>query len=130
MIKRNESKFGILLRHWIFANAKKLKTGTFEIKQTQGSSIPFSSVEEHQVDYSLAIKHSEKGAFVRVEAGTVGAPDYIFLKHEPAYIAIRFPDFFCIIDIDRFCMEKIENKRKSLTADRAKAIAFAVVQMK
>lgn len=130
MIKRNESKFGILLRHWVFANCKDLETSTFEIKQTQGDSIPFNSVEEHQVNFSMAIKHSEKGAFVRIESGTVGAPDYVYLKKEPAFIAIRFPDFFCIIDIDKWNTEKIINTRKSLTSDRAKAIALDVVQLK
>lgn len=123
----NETNFGTLLRHWIFANAKHLQTATFEIKQTQVNSIPFSSVESHQANYSQAIKHSDRGAFIRLESGTVGAPDYIFLKKEPAYIAIRFPDFFCIIDIDKFIQEKNISKRKSLTSERAKEIAWEVI---
>lgn len=130
MIKRNESKFGILLRHWVFANAKKLKTSTFEIKQTQTDSLPFSALEEHQNNYSMAIKHSEKGAFMRMESGTIGAPDYVYLKKEPAFIVVRFPDLFCIIDIDKWNTERIINKRKSLTSERAQLIAFETIRMK
>ena len=129
MIKR-ESKASVLFRHWVFANYKNLKTCSFEIKQTEGDSISFSALEEHQVNYSQAIKHGPKGTLTRVESGTIGAPDYIYLKEEPAFIVVKYPHLFAVIDIDKWETEKILNKRKSLTSADARRLALHVVDLK
>lgn len=125
--RMKESSFGILFRHWVFAHAQQLISSTFEIKQTSIDSIPFSCVEDHQVDFSTAIRWGDKGALIRNESGSVGAPDYSFYKNAPAFIVIKYPTFFVLIDIDTFLLEKKRSKRKSLTSERAKEIAWKTV---
>ena len=117
---RHESKAGMVFRHWVLANAHRLVSGTFEIKQTQTDSIPFSCLEEGQVNHAEAIRYGKKGALIRVQSGTVGAPDYIFLKNSAANIVIFFAKKgFVIIAVDAFIMEKNRSKRKSLLWKRA-----------
>lgn len=128
-MKKKEAQFGILLRHWIMANAKDLETCTFEIKQTETDSIPFNALEDHQVNFNLAIKHGKKGVLIRNEAGTIGAPDYSYFKKSLAYIVIKFPKCFCTIDVDMFLLEKKRSHRKSLTSERACKIATTVVNL-
>lgn len=124
-----ESKFGILFRHWIFAHGPELVSASYELKQTTTDSIPFSCLEEHQITASEAIKWGSKGSLIRVESGTIGAPDYIFLRNTPAFIVIKYPNCFTIIDIETFVEEKKRSKRKSLTLERASAIAWKVVNL-
>lgn len=130
-MKNRESSFGVLFRHWILANPPKL-SGTYEIKQTTTNSIPFSCLEDHQADFSLAIKWSKKGVLIRNESGTVGAPDYSYYNNAPAYIVIYFKEAhgFVIIDIETFLEEKKRSQRKSLTWDRSQAIAYQTVKLK
>lgn len=130
-MQKSESSFGIILRHWIMANAHNLIDSTFETKQTKTDSIPFSALEDHQVVFSEAIKYSPKGVFIRVESGTTGCPDYIFLKYTPAFIAIYYSMYksFVIIDIDTWNLEKQKSKRRSLTFSRACEIAWEVVKI-
>ena len=103
-------------------------TAAFELKDTRGAnSLPFSSVEDHQINYGDAIE-SDTGVFIRVQ-GTNGEPDYIYLRGEPSYIVIRYPDYFCIITLDAFKAEKKTSTRKSLTGERAVQIAVRTVSL-
>ncbi len=123
-MKHQESKASILFRHWIKANPRI--SGSYEIKDSRGkSSISFSEITQQQLDYGLAIK-SKKGVFIRVQ-GVNGEPDYIYLRNAPAYIVIKYPQQFSIIDIEAFILEKERSKRKSLTADRARAISITTI---
>ncbi len=126
MIK-SESKFSLLFRHWVLANHDALISCTFELKQTATDSIPFSALEIHQQDFSEAIRWGKKGVLIRNESGTVGAPDYSFYKNAPAFIVIKYPDMFCLIDIDTWILERGRSPRKSLTSSRATEIAWKVV---
>lgn len=129
MIKR-ESKFSILFRHWIMANPHVLpRACSIEMKQTTTDSIPYSSLGESQINYASAISESSKGVLVRVLGGG-GEPDYIWLRRQPAYIAVKFPTFFCVISIAVWQNQKVpDKKRKSLTAERARQIAEYVVDL-
>ncbi len=120
---RPESKFSLLFRHWVMANASNLISCTFELKQTSTNILPFSSVEEHQLNFSQAIRHGKKGVLIRNESGTIGAPDYSFYRESPAYLVIKYPTFFCLIDIDTFLLEKERSKRRSLTSSRARELS-------
>lgn len=127
MIKR-ESKSSITFRHWLLANPIK-HSCTFEMKQTIKNSISFGSVEERQADYARAIKHGHKGVLMR-NVGGRGEPDYNYYYHAPAYIVVKFPDFFCIIDIDAWMNEAAQTKKRaSLTAERARQIAYIIVDL-
>ena len=119
-----ETQFGLLFRHWFMANPMR---GTFELKQTATDSWPFSALEQHQNDFSVAIRHSKKGVLIRNESGTVGAPDYSGHYQDPAYIVIKYPLGFVLVDIDTLNLEHGRSKRKSLTWNRAKEIAWKVV---
>lgn len=121
---KREADFGIRFRHWLRANPTF--STAFELKQTIGPSIAFSALEDHQAVYLQAIK-SDKGVLVRVQ-GTVGEPDYIYLRNTPASVVIKFPREFSIIDIDTFLFEKKKSSRKSLTMLRAREISTVTVK--
>lgn len=125
-MQKRESDFGVLLRHWFKKNPRY--SCSIECKQTTTDSIPFNAVEQGQIDWALAIS-SPKGALVRV-IGQSGEPDYIWCCNMPAYIAMRYPKFFCLIGIETFLLEKGRSKRKSLTSERAKEVSVVVVPLK
>jgi hypothetical protein len=128
-MKQRESSFGTLFRHYLLANPPKL-SATYELKQTPSDSIPFSCLEDHQIDASMTVKWGKKGYLIRNESGTVGAPDYSYYYNSPAYIVIKYPSGFVVIDIETWTEEKKRSKRKSLTWDRACAIAGRVIKLK
>lgn len=121
-----ESKASILFRHWLKANP--LYSCALEMKQTSTNSILFSAITEAQLEYGMAIK-SPKGVLLRVQAISEGMPDYIYLREQPAYIVIKYPQSFEIIDIETFILEKKRSSRKSLTSDRAKAISTISISL-
>lgn len=123
MYKR-EAKFGILFRHWLKANPRF--SCAFELKQTQGGTIPFNCLEEAQIDYLQAVK-SNRGVLIRTQGGN-GEPDYIYLRDFPANVVILFPSAFYLIDIDVFVHEKEQDKR-GLSAERAAQIALVSVPL-
>lgn len=130
MIKK-EAKFTALFRHWVLwgKNSAALGSSVFELKQTQTNSIAFSDVKEHQIDALMAVKHNSKGLLYKAPDDSRGIKpcDMFYVKQGGAYVVIRYPKFFVLIDIDVFNTEKTMNKRKSLTADDAKRIAYKVV---
>ena len=127
-MKNREAKFGILFRHWIRANP--MPSASFELKDSRGkSSIAFSEVAQEQLDSAMANK-SKKGNLIRVESGTNGAADYVFLRNAYAFIVIKFPGHFEIIDAETFIKEQNQSDRKSLTAKRAKEISIISVKTK
>lgn len=129
MIKR-EANFTNLFRHWLMANP--MWSAGFELKQTRTDSIPFSDVKEHQIDALTAVGEGEKGLLYKAPDDSRGVKpfDLFYLRNADAYVVIKFPDFFCLIDYDVFKKEEKKSKRKSLTTDRAKQIAYQVVQLK
>lgn len=124
-MKKREADFGTLFRHWLKANPRF--TSAYELKQTSQGSIPFTCIEEHQIEYLQAIK-SDKGVLIRVQ-GTNGEPDYIYMRNSPANIVIKFPKAFHLIDIDTFLLEKKRSKRRSLTSSRAEDISVVSVKL-
>lgn len=126
--QRREAKFGTLLRHWCKANADNLDTCGLELKHTTANSLPFGALADNQIDFGNAITNSQ-GVLIRVQ-GTNGEPDYIWMRKEPAYVVIRYPNCFCILTIDAFVKEKATSKRRSLTSSRAKEISTYFVELK
>lgn len=123
--KQKEADFGLLFRSWWNKNPKD---ATYELKQTEIDSLQFSAVEESQIAWAKAVK-SKRGALIRVQ-GISGEPDYVGCRNKPAYIVIKYPDFWCLIHASTFECERIISKRKSLTADRAREIAEKVIETK
>lgn len=118
VLNKREANFSLKFREWIEKNPRF--SCTLEIKQTTTDSIPFSDVGESQLAYGLRIK-SDEGVLIRV-IGTNGEPDYIWCRNMPAFIVIKYPKGFVLIDVETFILEKNRSKRKSLTWDRAKDI--------
>lgn len=117
MIKR-ESKFGTIFRHWFKANRNKFGDKChFELKQTIGHSISFKCIENHQINYALALS-SDTGVLMRI-MGTNGEPDFSFNRKADTYIVIRYYGCFVVILIPDFLNEMKMSKRKSLTRKRA-----------
>ena len=127
LTKQNEKKeadFGVVFRHWIEDN--KMDTCAFELKHTRGEdSLPFREVKAKQIAYATEIE-SDKGCLIRV-IGHNGEPDYIYLRKEPAYFLIRYPEFYCIVKRSQFLDERASSKRKSLTSKRAREISLKVI---
>jgi len=126
MIKR-ESKATLLFRHYLKANP--MDSAAFELKQTITDSIPFSDVQEHQITALLAVK-SSKGLLYKAPDDSRGIKpfDLFYLRGEGAYVVIKFPEFFAIIDVDIFIKEKNRSKRKSLLSKRAEEISEKIVR--
>ena len=127
MIKR-EAKFGVLFRHYL--KAKPIPSAAFELKQTLRNSIPFSDVQEHQINALLAANGSQ-GLLYKAPDDSRGVKpcDYLYLRNSKSFVVIKYPSFFVIIDVQDFVKEKKKNTRKSLTAKRARKIADIVVDL-
>lgn len=118
--KNKEADFGMVFRKWWNLNPIK---GPIEHKDTAGRDyLPFAAVTDEQVAIQLSAG-SSKGVLIRVAQGTTGASDYAGFVNSPAWIVIKYPKAFYVISIDSFIYERDKNVRKSLTEERAKAIA-------
>ncbi len=125
-IKRKEADFGIEFRKWV--KKHPFFTSSLEMKQTDGKSyLNFSEVKDAQINYGRLIK-SNKGTLIRTK-GIKGLPDYVYLRATPAFIVIKYPKFFAIIDVDDFQEEKENSKRKSLESEDAKRIAKVIINL-
>jgi len=124
---RREANFQTYFRHWLKENP--MLSGAFELKQTITSSIPFASVKEHQVNALLASK-SKTGILYKVGDDSIGAKpfDFFYLSKAFAWVVIKYPTAFFIIDIETFVLESKRSVRRSLTYTRAKDIAIKVIQ--
>ena len=123
---KTEADFGLRFRKWWQLHGMN---APYELKDSRGkSSIPFSSITPEQIAFALSAK-SSKGVLIRVEKGTVGSPDYVGFRNSPAWFVIHFPKCFEVIDAEVFVMEKERSKRKSLTAERARAISTVTVKV-
>ncbi len=127
MINR-EAKSSLIVRHWL--RAHPYHTCAIEMKDTHGKDyLNFSEVKQAQIDYALAIQ-SDRGVLLRVQAVAEGMPDYIYLKAEDAFIAIKYPDFIALINIDTFLARKKFSDEKSLHKNTAKKIATEIIKFK
>jgi hypothetical protein len=122
---KHEASFGLTFRSWFRANKKKFDSCVFEIKHTRGkSSFSVSEWKEEQRDHALACK-SDEGNLMRFSSGTTGMPDYGFYRNAYAYIVIRFPKAFYVIDADDLNAWKL----KSLKEQEANILAIHSVQL-
>lgn len=112
------------------ANGKRFGSAAFELKQTTEDSIPFSDVQPHQIDALLTAKRGG-GLLYKAPDDSRGMKpfDLFFLTAAEAYVVIRFPNCFTVIDVEVFIEEKAKSQRKSLTWYRAQAIAKFVIEI-
>lgn len=124
MMKR-EAQFGKLFRHWLMQN--KRPAAAFELKFADGHRLPFTDLQEHQANALLAAKKYHLLYKIPDDSRSVKPFDMVYLHKSEAYVVIRYPKLFVIIDIDIFLGEQKKSKDKSLTAARAIEIADTVV---
>jgi penicillin-binding protein-related factor A (putative recombinase) len=127
-IKR-EANFGLRFRHWALAHKHLFsKTTNFELKQTLTDSISFASVKEHQISWLNATKEY---AMYKPPDDSIGYKpfDYTLYIKCNAFVVIRYPDFFVLIESAVFEKESVKSKRRSLTSERAKEIAWIIVDL-
>lgn len=123
---QREASFALKMRRWIEIHPEQLQSCSIEVKHTRDNELlPFAEVKATQIAYASMIS-GDKGALIRVQ-GTNGEPDYVWLRQAPSYIAISYREFFCIVTAASLVAERDERGRKSLSADRAKAIAWKVI---
>jgi hypothetical protein len=102
---KHEANFSLIFRHWLKANYHKFESCSFEMKDSRSKNVFLvSELKEEQRNHALACK-SDKGNFMRT-TGTTGIADYIFLRNAYAYIVLRYPKAFYIIDIDDILLFK------------------------
>lgn len=116
MVKREQhfqSEFNKFLRDtW-------KKTGVFELKHTRGRDyLPFNEVQEHQIRALLIAKHGVLSYKISDEARGYKPFDCFCMAGVPAYVVIKYPSLFVMIDIDDFVKES-KKKAKSLTIRQA-----------
>lgn len=128
MIKR-ESNFTLRFRHYLKANP--MPSAAFELKQC-GSSLPFSAVQEHQIDGLRAVK-SDHGLLYKGadDSRSIKPFDLFYLRNAPAFVVILFGNQeFSIIDVDTFMLESKRSKRRSLTMARARELSTRTISLK
>lgn len=129
-VKNDEAKFGLKFRKWIEENYKHLVSCPLEMKDSRGKTdFPFSEVGDRQRIILLKAK-SDKGVLIRVQTGTPGAPDYNFYRNSPAFVVVKYPRGFEMIDIENFIKEDKKSKKRSLSYARAAEISVLSVKLK
>jgi len=123
---KHEAKFNTVFNHWLKTNYRH--TACFELKQTQGDSIPFSALVDHQVKALQSVRHSTF-VYKIPDCGYQNPFDGFCMTEMPSYVVLKYPAFFCFIDIDTFILERDRSKRRSLTSARAKALSTICVEL-
>lgn len=124
---KREAEFQTTFNHWLKAIYKE--NGVFELKQTQTNSIAFNKVVPHQVQ---ALLRTQEGHLIyKIPDGsfTQSPYDCISLCNIQAFVVIRYPGFFCLINIRDWINEKERSDRRSLAMNRAREIATTIVPL-
>lgn len=104
--------------------ANPQSTCAYEMKDTRGKKyFPLNEWKEEQRTFADAIRYGKKGVLIRTE-GVTGLPDYVYLRNEPSFVVIKFPNGFVIISGEQLNYEK----GTKLTWERAKEIAHKVIE--
>lgn len=114
-----EADFGLEIRKWI-EKVRPLNS-CLELKTSRGKD-RFYFTEISDAQFHHAMKIEGKGDLIRVASGTIGAPDYIWLKETDYYFAIDFPQGFTLVRLGAILEER--KKSASMTFERAEKIAY------
>lgn len=116
-----EKDFQVKIGHWIKSNIKH--SVAFELKSVRTDSLPFNAVKPHQIAGLYHVKHGNVYLKLPDSLG-LQWPFDCFTITGGAYVVIRYGSGHWFgIDIDVFIKESKASKRKSLTEERATAIA-------
>lgn len=115
-------------------------SAVYELKMEKGKAIPFSKVQEHQIDSLMKAK--EYGFYHKISDAPFGHSegfrfhrprplDCLFIANPEVYIVILFykprkKKEAIFIDIEAWMRERDGSERKSLTEARAKEISSKI----
>jgi len=121
-MQKREAKTSIKFRHWLMKNPQHIVS--YEIKDTRGKkAFPLKEWKEAQRNFAEAISYSKKGVLIRTE-GVTGLPDYVYLKEEPSYVVIKYPEGMVVISASNLAHQK----GTSLSWDKAQEIAHNIIK--
>lgn len=118
-MQKREAKFTTDFQKW----AKRFVPlpAVFEIKDTRGKkTFPLKEVKEHQINALLASSRKNYSLSHKLPDSAYGYKpfDVFILSEVSAYLVIKYPKKFFVIDIETFIKET-----NNLTEERAKEIA-------
>ena len=102
---------------WLLKNP--LPTGPIEVKQTTKDYLAFSAVAEHQLAALIACTTAQGFWWKVADMGARNAFDIVWYCNSAAWVVIKYPKGFVVIDARVFKAEKQKSPRKSLTWERA-----------
>ena len=119
---------------WVKANKKKFERSTvFELKITKKKRLPFSRIEEHQIN-SLLNASIGDGDYHKISDQSMDMKpwDCQLIKKADAYIVILFyqprkPKEYILIDIKDMVDFIKKSKMKSVTEEEAKLLSSYIV---
>lgn len=127
----NEAKFTTKLKKWI--RYRFQGTAAIEVKYTEGKSIPFSAVQEHQHDALFRVKHGRIAYKIPDDSRGRKPFDMLVYDRAPAYVCLYFysrgEKEFYMIDIDVWDELERELDRKSITKELAKKHAEIIGEL-
>lgn len=122
-----ERKFQTLFLKWA-RHQSKLFSAAFELKISNGESLPFTSLKEHQLQALYAVKHNRLAHKIADDSVGFKPFDCFHLREVPAFVVVSFwsrgEKKFYMIDVDDWMKEVKQSKRKSLTKERAAEIGL------
>ena len=121
---RHEAKFHSKFRHYLQARMKE--PGVFEVKYAHRDIVYFSALEEHQRESLLAAKHRSLTYKPPDDTRGFKPCDFLHFAGVRAYVVVKYSKGFVLIDIDVWVEEARISKRKSLTWERARYLAWKV----
>jgi len=124
-MQKHEANFGLTFRSWFRANKKQFENSVFELKDTRGGVVfRLSEWKEEQRNHALACS-SDEGDLLRFSSGTPGMADYGFYRNAYAYIVIKYPKAFYIIN----AYDLLNHPKKSLSETDALLAAIHSVKL-
>jgi len=124
-----EATFQTQFNHWL-ARQNFPFSAVFELKITKSKSLPFTTVQPHQIRALVLAKHGRL-IYKIPDIGLSQKPfDSFHLHQVKAFVVVLFYrsrqyNKFYLIDIDDFCNLKDSCGRKSLTEAMAEAHGIA-----
>lgn len=131
-MKKKEAKQHSPVEAWVRYFVRTMKQNCkVEIKHVRDRvSLPFSDLEGHQLDDLTAFEEMSPFIHKFDDAGYRQKPcDIIGVVGGRSFIAIRYDKFIAIIALHVWNIEARKKERKSLTADRARAVAYDVIEL-
>lgn len=129
MIKR-EAKEHSTVEAWMRHFLQDRHGCAIELKHLRGRpALPFSDLDPEQKEKLLA--YSQMFVWKLDDAGYRKKPfDFIGASGGAAFVAVRYPKIITIIFILDWVEEEERSVRRSLTEERAKAIAYDVIHIR